>query len=62
MPFWEKDRERIDYLTISYIDGNDFDDIFDQFLQLLTNAITLHAPMRKLTRKQQKFINKPWIS
>ena len=50
------------FLTINYIDGNNFDDIFDQFLQLLTNAITLHAPMRKLTRKQQKLVNKPWIS
>ena len=29
------------FLTISYINGNNFDDIFDQFLQLLTNAITL---------------------
>ena len=50
------------FLTITYIDGNNFNDIFNQFLQLLTNAITLHAPMRKLTRKQQKLINKPWIS
>ena len=29
------------FLTISYINGNNFDDLFDQFLQLLTNAITL---------------------
>ena len=50
------------FLTISYINGNNFDAIFDHFLQLLTNAITLYAPMRKLTRKQQKLINKPWIS
>ena len=50
------------FLTISYIDGNNFDAIFDHFLQLLTNAITLYAPMRKLTRKQQKLVNKPWIS
>ena len=50
------------FLTISYIDGNNFDAIFDHFLQLLTNTITLYAPMRKLTRKQQKLINKPWIS
>ena len=50
------------FLTISYIDGNNFDAIFDHFPQLLTNAITLYAPMRKLTRKQQKLINKPWIS
>ena len=50
------------FLTISYIDGNNFDDMFNQFLQLLTNAITLHAPMIKLTRKQKKLINKPWIS
>ena len=50
------------FLTISYIDGNNFDDIFDQFFELVTKAITLHAPMRKLTRKQQKLINNPWIS
>ena len=31
------------FLTISYIDGNNFDAIFDQFLQLLTNGITLYA-------------------
>ena len=30
------------FLTISYIDGNNFDDIFDQFLQLLNDAISLH--------------------
>ena len=50
------------FLTISYIDGNNFDDMFDQFLQLLTDAISLYAQMRKLTRKQLKLINKPWIS
>ena len=49
------------FLTISYIDGNNFDDIFNQFLQLLTNATTLHAPIRKLTRKQKKLKNKPWV-
>ena len=26
-------------LTKSYIDGNNFDTIFDQFLQLLANAV-----------------------
>ena len=29
------------FMTISYIDGNNFEAIFDQFLQLLTNAITM---------------------
>ena len=48
------------FLTISYVDGNNFDAIFHQFLQLLPNSITLHAPMRKLTRKQQKLLNKLW--
>ena len=46
----------------SYIDGNNFGAIFDEFFQLLTNAITLYAPMRKLSCKQQKLINKPCIS
>ena len=49
------------FLIISYIDENNFDAIFDEFLQLLANAITTYAPMRKVTRKQQKLINKPWI-
>ena len=39
------------FLTISFIDEDNFDDIFDQFLQLLPNATTLYAPMKKLTRK-----------
>ena len=46
---------------MSNIDRNDFDAIFDQFLQLLANPITLFAPMRKFTSKQQKLINKTWI-
>ena len=50
------------FLTVSYIDGNNFDDKFNQFLQLLIDTISRHAQMRKLTRKQQKLINKPWIS
>ena len=50
------------FLTISYVDGYNFDAIFHQFLQLLPNSITLHAPMRKLTRKQQKLLNKLWSS
>ena len=46
---------------MSNIDRNDFDAIFDQFLQFLANPITLFSPMRKLTSKQQKLINKTWI-
>ena len=39
-----------------------FDYVFDQFVETIAKTIDLHAPLKRLTRKQQKVSKKPWIT
>lgn len=47
------------YLTIS---ENNLNCLFDQFYSIITSTIDHHAPKKKLTRKQKKLQNKPWLT
>jgi len=35
---------------------------FDDFVSLIQSVIDKHAPLKQLSRKQQKLKSKPWIS
>ena len=40
---------------------NDFNNKFDKFYSIIKLTIENHAPLKKLSRKQQRLENKPWI-
>ena len=48
--------------NINAITESNINDIFDSFYSLLTSTINAHAPLKKLTRKQKRLKNKPWIT
>ena len=41
---------------------NNFTQFFSEFLKIIKNTIKIHAPLNKLSRKQQKLHAKPWIT
>ena len=41
---------------------DNFNDTFDQFVNRIGEIINKHAPLRRLSRKQQKLARKPWIT
>ena len=41
---------------------DNFNDIFDQFVNRIGKTINKQAPLRRLSRKQQKLARKPWIT
>ena len=45
-----------------FITESNINDIFDSFYFLLTSTIIAHAPLKKLTDKQKRLKNKPWIT
>ena len=41
---------------------NDFNNKFEKFYSIIKLTIEKHAPLKKLSRKQQRLKNKPWIT
>ena len=41
---------------------DNFNQLFAEFVALIENTIEIHAPLKKLSRKQQKLQSKPWIT
>ena len=41
---------------------DNFNHLFAEFVALIQNTIEIHAPLKKLSRKQQKLQSKPWIT
>ena len=41
---------------------DDFDQLIAEFVAMIENTIEIHAPLTKLSRKQQKLQSKPWIT
>ena len=39
-----------------------FDSAFDNFVACISYMIDKHAPLKRLSRKQQKLVKKPWIT
>ena len=41
---------------------NNFNQLIAEFIELIENTIEFHAPLKKLSGKQQKLQSKPWIT
>ena len=41
---------------------NNFNQLFFEFIKIIENTIEIHAPLKKLSRKQRKLQAKPWIT
>ena len=41
---------------------DNFNQLFAEFVALIENTVEIHAPLKKLSRKQQKLQSKPWIT
>ena len=39
-----------------------FHSAFDNFVACISQMIDKHAPLKRLSRKQQKLVKKPWIT
>ena len=39
-----------------------FDAVFDNFVACISQMIDKHAPLKRLSRKQQKLVKRPWIT
>ena len=44
------------------INSENFNYVFSEFVKIITNAINEHAPLKKLSRAQQRLKMKPWIT
>ena len=44
------------------LNREDFNKIFDQFVNLFAKIIDKHAPLQRLSQKQKKLASKPWIA
>ena len=53
---------KVDDFDIQNLNENIFNQIFDQFLQLITSTIDFHAPIKLASGKQQKVLSKPWLT
>ena len=48
--------------VVDTLTENNVNDIFNEFYSSLTSTINIHAPLKKVSRKQKRLINKPWIT
>ena len=53
---------QVNDFDIQNLNENNFNQIFDQFLQLITSTIDFHAPIKLASRKQQKVLSKLWLT
>ena len=55
---------KLDYfmLKIPCATATNINSMFEDFYSLITTTIENHAPLKKLTRKQTRLRNKPWIT
>ena len=51
------------FLTQLYtVTENDFNNKFEKFYSIIKLTIENHAPLKKVSKKQQRMKNKPWIN
>ena len=55
-------RESLSLFYPSYLNGLSIDNKFQLFQHHITNCIKTHVPLRKLSLREKKFKDKPWIS
>ena len=44
------------------INETNVDELFNEFHSVIKQTIDIHAPLKKLTRKQKRLQRKPWIT
>ena len=49
-------------LQIYSVTPDNFNQLIAKFVTLIENTIEIHAPLKKLSRKQRKLQSKPWIT
>ena len=49
-------------LQLHAVTQNDFNNKYEKFYSIIKLTIENHAPLKKLSRKQQRLKNKPWIT
>ena len=59
---FENDLKKTDWNSVLDIKKNDTDNSFQMFLNSINKNITTHAPIKKLSNKDKKFLLKPWIT
>ena len=55
-------RESLSLFDPAYLNGQSIETKFQMFQSHITNCIETHVPLRKLTVREQRFQNKPWIT
>ena len=55
-------RESLSLFDPSYLNGMSIEGKFQMFQSHITNCIETHVPLRKLTVREKKFQDKPWIT
>jgi len=62
--FSDELHQELDNLVLANfaLSHDNFDHVFDLFVDTDTKTIDKHAPLKPMSRKQQKLASKPWIS
>ena len=62
--FSDELNERLSSLISSNfsLSSDNLDHKFDNFVEVISNTIESHAPLKRMSRKQLKLAKKPWIT
>ena len=50
------------FSNLTSLTDNNFNNVFNKFISLISQSIDKHAPLKKFSRRQQKLQKKPWIT
>ena len=59
---FRRDFDNISWNEILALEKNDCEESFNSFLNELNSLIDIHAPIKKLSKRQLKLATKPWIT
>ena len=48
--------------TYQQLNRNNFNFLLNEFVKIIAETTNQHAPLKKLSQKQRKLVNKPWIT
>ena len=44
------------------LSNENFNELFNNFVQIISHSIDIHAPLRPISRRMRKLLQKPWIT
>ena len=44
------------------LSNENFNELFNSFVHIISHSIDTHAPLRPISRRMKKFLQKPWIT